>query len=1065
MAESAQRLSSLIVLGGPLKGRRHDLEEVVTEVLIGADESCHLTVDLPKISPIHARIWSDLNVVTVYDTRAPQGLYVNDERVRGEARVSDGDVLWLGAPGETDSVGIQCHFEPWIEVLPGAPVADEAGGAPVASDNEAPIPVVAVDADEEAVFERASGPASAELEPPAPAPPEASPPAAAPGSPESPPAPEAPPPPAEENPLFVEAEAPAHPPPVGVEVPAAPPDAPPSVPETPSSAPPEPVEPPSEEDPFFVGEAPAAVPLPLPGPPSPPPTTEAGGPGAEWAATETPTEAAPAPTPPSEPADDAFFIAEDSLTLGPESDKPLSPAAAPSDAPEVPSLAAPPPPAEPPLAAEIVMEAEVVEDAVAPTPPSPAPPAGPPAADAVERAPLPPRQEATAPGPASPAPADGPPSAPRGEAPPPPTEQSAPASTARRPPASARARPAARRGRPAGARRPARRRSAGGEWLRPVGFGALAALVVAAIGFGVVGWLGAKPKLEQVSPSRVRVGQRATLTGSGFSDEATGNTVLFGNAAAKVVSASPSQIEVEVPEAVVEAGAERPVPVIVKRGERESEALEISVFAGPNLHGLSPDVAMPGEEVLLAGAGWGVGATVRFGDLAAEVLEIEPTQIRVTVPPLPDVSGTPAPVVVTVGGVDSNPAPFFVGRLPLVTGVAPTAASIGDVLTISGRGFQRDAAQNDVRIAGVAALVVSAVDDELQVVVPRQSPGEPARPLEVRVPGSEEVGRAIIQVAPASDPIRLHFVAENFPGPPERPHAAVSTGIGPVFVFSAANGRSAAQRALAVQQRLNEAAAALAAAPGVLPEARDLGARPVVGIAGHPEAVLEITEADAAAYNEDWTLLRGRGGPVTPPRLARWWEAVYRDLVLMLLRGERPRFAAALAPEGRALQQVFDAGQRAGGVVSQQTVAELRSSVQSGLRLVALRVPASVTSEAPPTAAAAPAAATATPAPQPEPLQLEGTWSGSETEGGRRRYLTVTFRRAEGTISYEGGITLTVPFLSYDKPGRDRVRFAVQMRGGMRHYHGQWDGETLSGNLTKDQAGSNVVGTFELRKR
>jgi hypothetical protein len=102
---------------------------------------------------------------------------------------------------------------------------------------------------------------------------------------------------------------------------------------------------------------------------------------------------------------------------------------------------------------------------------------------------------------------------------------------------------------------------------------------------------------------------------------------------------------------------------------------------------------------------------------------------------------------------------------------------------------------------------------------------------------------------------------------------------------------------------------------------------------------------------------------------------------------------------------------------------------------------------------------------QVEPLQLEGTWTGSEREAGRTRYLTVTFRRREGTISYEGGITLTVPFLSYDKPGRNRVRFAVQIRGGMRHYHGEWDGETLSGNLTKDQAGSNVVGTFELRRR
>ncbi len=93
MPEGSQRLAYLIVLGGPLKGRRHDLEEVVTEVLIGADESCHLTVDRPSISPIHARLWADLNVVNVYDTSAPTGVYVNDDRVEREAQVRDGDIL------------------------------------------------------------------------------------------------------------------------------------------------------------------------------------------------------------------------------------------------------------------------------------------------------------------------------------------------------------------------------------------------------------------------------------------------------------------------------------------------------------------------------------------------------------------------------------------------------------------------------------------------------------------------------------------------------------------------------------------------------------------------------------------------------------------------------------------------------------------------------------------------------------------------------------------------------------------------------------------------------------
>lgn len=698
--------------------------------------------------------------------------------------------------------------------------------------------------------------------------------------------------------------------------------------------------------------------------------------------------------------------------------------------------------------AEDVFEAaEVVE--VEPDPPAPSP--SPSSPDSSDRAPLPPRQASEAP---------------EAPAPPTPAESDAPPRPApRRAPAPARGRTAqARRARPAAGRRPPRRAGGGGvEWIKPLGYGALAAVVLAGVGAGVWLWLGSAPKIDQVSPERVRVGQRATVRGSGFSETPGENTVTFGSAGATVLNASPTQLEVEVPEAVVEAGAESRVPVVVKRGDRASEPVEIAVFAGPRLHGLSPDVAMPGEEVLLAGAGWGVGATVRFGGLDASVLQVDPTEIRVVVPALPATVGTPAPVVVTVGGVDSNSAPFFVGRLPLITGVAPTAASMGDTLTVSGRGFQREAARNAVTIGGTRALVASAFDDELQVVVPRLGPGEAARALELRVPGSEEVGRALLQVAPTPDPVPLRFVAEPFPGAPESPFAVVSTGLGPAFVLSAATGRSAGQRALAAQQALNQAAAEFATSPGLLPEARDLAARPMVALPGRPEPLLEVTAADAAAYNEDWTGLRGRGGPVTPARLARWWEAVSRDLFVMLGQGRRPSFAAALASEGRVLQQVFDAGARDGGQgVPLGSVTGARQSVRNSLRLVALRVPASVTAEPPPTQTA-----TAAPAPtaRPEPLDLVGEWTGSELEGGRRRYLTLTFRRSEGTISYEGGITLTVPFLSYDKPGRDRVRFAVQIRGGMRHYHGQWDGEKLSGNITKDQAGQNVTGNFEVRKR
>ncbi|HEX9187940.1 MAG TPA: IPT/TIG domain-containing protein, partial [Vicinamibacteria bacterium] len=563
-------------------------------------------------------------------------------------------------------------------------------------------------------------------------------------------------------------------------------------------------------------------------------------------------------------------------------------------------------------------------------------------------------------------------------------------------------------------------------------------------------------------PSRVRVGQRAALTGTGFAVEPGENTVLFDGRPSKVQTASPTRLEVEVPEVVAESGGERRVAVVVRRGDRESTPVEVAVFQGPRLHGISPEAALPGEEVVLAGAGWGPGTTVRFGAAPAQLSEVQSSRIRAVVPEAAGGPGTPAPVVVTVGGVDSNAAPFVVGRLPVVTGAAPAKAAPGDVVEVSGRGFQDDLARNDVRIGGVPALVLESRGDALKVVVPWLPKGEPTRVLEVRVPDSEAVGSATLEVDPPADPVPFRFVAEPFTAVPGRPHAVLSTGLGPAFVVAAASGKTAAARAVEAAGRLNAAGEAIRTTVGLTLEARGYDATPVLALAGRPDALLEVTPEDAAAYGEDWSGLKGRGGAVTPARLARWWEAVGRDIVLLTVRGEKPQNAAALAPEGRVLGQLFDAAQRTGRPgIPRQAVDEAGPPLRAGLRLLALRVPASVT---PPAAAAgvAPAAA-ATPA--PARLQLEGTWTGSQVEQGQRQYLTVTFQRGGGSIAYEGGITFTVPLLSLAQPRRDQARFSVQIRGGIRHYVGTWDGETIAGSISTDTAGKNVVATFELRRR
>jgi hypothetical protein len=358
-------------------------------------------------------------------------------------------------------------------------------------------------------------------------------------------------------------------------------------------------------------------------------------------------------------------------------------------------------------------------------------------------------------------------------------------------------------------------------------------------------------------------------------------------------------------------------------------------------------------------------------------------------------------------------------------------------------------------IGGARALILSAFDDELQVVVPRVPVGDEARPVEVRTAGSEHVGLLSVSVPSPPATADFRFVAEPFDAAYGKSHAVLATDLGPAFVLAASGGKTAAARAVEAERRLNEAANVLKATRGLNFEVRTADTAPALALSGRPELLLEIAEEDAAAYNEDWTGLRGRGGIVTRTRLALWWQAVARDLVLILVRNERPQFAAALAAEGRVLGELFQAGQK--GPVA---AAAARPATRDAMRILAFRVPAAIPGPTGPTSVAvAPAAAASA------PLQLQGSWLGTEVESGERRYLTAIFKIDSGSMSYEGVVTLTVPFLTLEQPQRNTVRFSLQVRGGMRTYNGRWDGETLSGTVSRDAAGKDQVGTFSLRPR
>ncbi len=89
------------------------VDDSIDNVLIGSDPSCRFALPDTAVDPIHARLWIDLEGITVYDTNSPRGVYINDDRVQGQARLRNGDILWLGPPGDEQSVMLQCR-------LPGA---------------------------------------------------------------------------------------------------------------------------------------------------------------------------------------------------------------------------------------------------------------------------------------------------------------------------------------------------------------------------------------------------------------------------------------------------------------------------------------------------------------------------------------------------------------------------------------------------------------------------------------------------------------------------------------------------------------------------------------------------------------------------------------------------------------------------------------------------------------------------------------------------------------------------------------------------------------------------------
>ncbi len=553
------------------------------------------------------------------------------------------------------------------------------------------------------------------------------------------------------------------------------------------------------------------------------------------------------------------------------------------------------------------------------------------------------------------------------------------------------------------------------------------------------------PEVASITPDSVEVGQAVTLAGKHFAGEAAGNTVFFGAAKAQVTTASETALEVVVP-----AGVKAQVPVVVQTKGGRSKALTVTVLGTAKATGLEPDVALPGQVVLVKGAGFqGQKLTAQVGGVAATAVEATAEGARVTVPAVPLPEGTKTSLVVTAGTAAPRSFDLYIGRLPLVTEVSPRRGAVGDRVVLRGRGFGPDPLANTVTFATQPALVLSATATELAVVAPPPPAGDvaPELPIVVTVAGRASSGTSVFALQRGAT---SGFVPRFFAAPvTEFPGAGlvfVSTELGPVLLLGGpADASSTADRAAKTATALN----ALVSGAGSKPPAFELRERPQpsVGVVGEVSPFLVPTAEDAAAYSRNWETGRGAGRRVSPAIVARHWAALLQDYFGLFLYRQRPLRMAAVTPRGKVLTEIYgEANRRSpGGVnVPSGLVLPTPAGMATNLRLMALVISGEAGRAA---------------------VAVEGRWDGTleDPDLGTRRFellLRTEGGRLAGTLStWRGKVELKAPVrdIGFD---RGSVRFTADQQGAAYHFRGTLEGNTVNG--TVERAGK-APASFTLR--
>ena len=189
------------------------------------------------------------------------------------------------------------------------------------------------------------------------------------------------------------------------------------------------------------------------------------------------------------------------------------------------------------------------------------------------------------------------------------------------------------------------------------------------------------PSISGISPTSGPLGTSVTVSGANFGASQGSSSVTFNGLAGTPTSWSATSIVVPVPN-----GATSGSVVVTVLGTASNGVAFTVTTVGPSISGLSLTQGPVGAGFTINGANFGSSqgnSTATLNGAPLTVTSWLANMINVTVPS----GATSGPVVVTVGGSQSNSATFTVTPPPAITSIAPTSGPIGTNVVITGTNF------------------------------------------------------------------------------------------------------------------------------------------------------------------------------------------------------------------------------------------------------------------------------------------------------------------------------------------------------------------------------------------